>query len=146
MREINKVVIHCAATKPDMDIGVKEIDRWHRQRGFFSVGYHYVIRRDGVTEMGRPEEVVGAHARGHNKDSIGVCLVGGIDDQGKPENNFTPEQWGVLANLIRDFEERFPGIEIVGHRDLPNVSKDCPCFDVITFLEEINNDTTTCTT
>src|SRR5690606_114532 len=78
-RFINLLVIHCAATTPLMDIGAKEIDVWHKQRGWSKIGYHFVIRRNGVIEKGRDISEVGAHVEGYNKNSIGICMVGGID-------------------------------------------------------------------
>ena len=90
MRKVNLLVIHCAATKPNMDIGRDEIDSWHKARGWSGIGYHYVIRRDGRIESGRPVEQAGAHASGYNANSIGICLVGGINHNGKPEFQSTP--------------------------------------------------------
>ncbi|MFN4278323.1 MAG: N-acetylmuramoyl-L-alanine amidase [Ferrovibrio sp.] len=124
------IVIHCAATKPTMDIGAKEIERWHRERGFFKIGYHFVIRRDGTIETGRALEEAGAHAQGFNHKSIGICLVGGIGMDGKAENNFTAEQWESLRSLVVRMKAQYPNAEVLGHRDLPGVKKDCPSFDV----------------
>lgn len=100
MRSINQIIVHCSATKPGMDIGVLEIRRWHKDRGFSDIGYHFVIRRSGRIENGRPAKKPGAHAKGHNADSIGICLVGGIDDKGKPQNNFTEAQELALRKLL----------------------------------------------
>lgn len=132
MRDINKLVIHCSATKGSMTkVDAKEIDRWHRMRGFLSIGYHYVIKRDGTVETGRPLETVGAHAAGHNTDSIGICLIGGVAEDGKtPEDNFTDKQWAALKGLLTDLLAQFPGAEVLGHKDLPRVAKACPSFDV----------------
>lgn len=132
MRTINRIVIHCAATGPNQDIGAKDIDRWHRERGFTRIGYHYVIRRDGTLETGRPVEEVGAHAVGHNADSIGICMAGGVSQpgpNGKPENNYTPAQWATLKRIVGELRQRFPKTDILGHRDLPGVAKACPSFD-----------------
>ncbi|CAN8138991.1 N-acetylmuramoyl-L-alanine amidase [uncultured Thiomicrorhabdus sp.] len=137
MREINTLVIHCSATKASMDIGVDEITEWHRNRGFFTIGYHFVIRRDGTIENGRMIDKMGAHAKGHNRDSFGICMVGGLDDKGKPENNYTAEQWSSLSKLTRELYDHYPIRTIVGHRDLPKVNKACPCFDVNEYLAEI---------
>lgn len=131
--DITKIIIHCAATPPTMDIGAAEIDSWHRARGWNGCGYHGVIRRNGVldsVEQGcRPMNTMGAHCRGYNDESIGVCLVGGVDEDGRPEDNFTPEQWITLAWLVPQLLRRFPGAEVQGHRDL-NPNKACPSFDV----------------
>lgn len=130
IQQVNYLVVHCAATKPSMDIGVKEIDKWHRERGFFKVGYHVVIRRDGRIEYGRAQDEIGAHARGFNSKSLAVCLVGGVNDNLKAENNFTPEQFIALRYQLALWKLKYPEAEILGHRDLPKVSKECPSFDV----------------
>ena len=128
-----KIIIHCAATKPSMDIGLAEIDRWHRSRGWLKVGYHYIIRRDGTVEKGRSHEVIGAHAKGHNATSVGVCLVGGVDDANKPEDNFTPEQWGALEELVNLLVEEYPMVSVIGHNEVDS-NKECPSFDVQDWL------------
>lgn len=129
LTSVDHIVIHCSATKPSMDIGKEEIDRWHRQRKMLKIGYHYVIRRDGVLETGREIDEMGAHARGHNHNSIGICLVGGVDDKGKPENNYTDEQFECLRSLVDYLKGHYPKANVQGHRDFPNVAKACPCFD-----------------
>ena len=108
----------------------------HRQRGFLRIGYHFVIRRDGHIEKGRPVADVGAHVEGHNANSIGVCMVGGLTPDMKPQNNYTPQQWGTLIALVKSLKQDYPAAAVVGHRDIPNVHKDCPCFDVKTWLKE----------
>jgi len=130
------IIIHCAATKPSMDIGVAEIRRWHKARGFTDVGYHYIVRRNGNIEEGRRLDAVGAHARGYNDRSIGICCVGGVDESGKPADTRTEEQKHTLKNLIEELRDLYPHAQIVGHRDLPNVRKACPSFDVATWLQE----------
>jgi Negative regulator of beta-lactamase expression len=132
MRPIRSIIVHCSATPPDMDIGVETIDGWHRDRGWASIGYHYVIRRNGRVETGRNIEHPGAHARGANQDSVGVCLVGGTDadDKTKAEANFTLTQYRALEELVWTLRGRYGSLEVMGHRDLPGVRKACPCFDV----------------
>jgi N-acetylmuramoyl-L-alanine amidase len=127
---IKYIVVHCSATPPKQDIGAAEIDRMHRQRGWLSIGYHYVVRRNGVVEAGRPWDIVGAHVEGYNEESVGVCLVGGVDKAMQPVDNFTEEQMIALAVLVEDLLGVFPGAQVVGHRDFPGVKKACPCFDV----------------
>ena len=136
MRKIDEIIIHCSATKPSMDIGADTIRRWHVEgNGCQDIGYHYVIRRDGEYETGRPVQQTGAHCRGHNAHSIGVCLVGGIDDSGTPEDNFMHAQYDSLAELLRILLGRHKGItKISGHRDYSN--KACPSFDVQEFLKK----------
>lgn len=137
MRHIDLIVVHCAATPPSMDIHAETIARWHRARGWFGIGYHYVITRGGKVETGRPLENPGAHASGYNARSIGICLVGGVSeaDTKVAENNFTPEQFEELAYLIETLAERFPKARVLGHRDLPGVAKACPSFDVVSWLK-----------
>lgn len=128
--------VHCSATPPHMDIGLKEIRQWHRQRGWVDVGYHFIIRRDGTREIGRPIDVVGAHVEGFNSNSVGICLVGGVNKAGKAENNFTPAQFAELAKLLIELRSLYPGIIVQGHRDFPKVKKDCPSFDVRKWIDE----------
>jgi len=124
------LVVHCSATPPTMDIGRTEIDRWHRAQGWLMIGYHFVIRRDGRIEIGRPEGAIGSHVAGYNYNSIGICMVGGVDAKGKSEDNYTTAQYATLATLLIDLRTRHPKAEVQGHRDFPKVAKDCPCFDV----------------
>lgn len=128
MRQIDKIIIHCSATRPAMDIGVAEIRQWHIAKQWADVGYHYVIRRSGNIEPGRPERLIGAHVQGHNSDSIGICMVGGVDDKNRPEANFTRSQWSALEHLVKQLLVTYPGAEISGHRDWTD-AKACPSFD-----------------
>lgn len=127
---IKRIVIHCSATPPSLDVGAKEIDEWHKKRGFARIGYNAVIRRIGEIEQGREEGEELAHARGYNKGSLAICLVGGVNDEGTPKANFTAAQWRALRQWIDERRARIPNAELLGHRDLPGVLKDCPCFDV----------------
>lgn len=131
-RPIDKLIIHCAATKPGMDIGVKEIRKWHLDRGFNDIGYHYVIRRDGTVETGRSVDLVGAHVAGHNTGSHGICLVGGIDDDMNPKANFTEDQWDQLKRVVKAFKAEYPRATIHGHNEF--AAKSCPSFDVQEWL------------
>lgn len=131
------IVIHCAATTADMDVDWRAIDKWHRQRGFLMIGYHYVIRRNGAVEKGREEQQIGAHVEGYNARSIGICMVGGQNAQGQEENNFTDAQWAALAGLVEALHSRYPEAKIQGHRDFPNVKKFCPSFSVADWLKQV---------
>lgn len=131
------IIVHCSATPPSMDVGVDEIARWHRRRGFLAIGYHRVIRRDGVVEPGRPVDAIGAHARGWNRRSIGICLVGGVAEKtGAPSMNFTDAQLAALEREIAALVAEHPRAALLGHRDLPGVAKDCPSFDVRAWWRE----------
>ncbi len=130
MRRIDKIIIHSSATPPEMDIGVAEIDQWHKERGFSQIGYHFVIRRDGAIERGRPVCATGAHARGYNLHSIGICWIGGYNNNKdkQPEDNRTDEQKPSMVMLIKSLLVVFPIDEVFGHRDIANTA--CPSFDV----------------
>lgn len=140
-REVNLIVVHCSATRVDRDITARDIDSFHRVRGFSSWGYHYYVRKDGSIEKMRDESEPGAHAYGHNRDSIGLCYEGGLDVNGRPADTRTATQKRTLVALLRSLRADYPGARIVGHRDLsPDVNgngrvdkwertKECPCFD-----------------
>lgn len=113
-----------------MDIDADTIRKWHRDRGWRDIGYHHVIKRDGTLEIGRPPMAVGAHAKGFNQVSVGICLIGGIDVMGDPDANFTRAQYNRLEKLLRALKQAYPEAAVVGHRDLPGVNKACPSFDV----------------
>lgn len=133
------IAIHCSATGPKADIGAKDIDKWHRAKGWACIGYHYVIRRNGTVEEGRDEKVIGAHVENWNSVSVGVCMVGGVDadDITKAENNFTKEQFASLKQLLVDLKTRYPKAKIQGHRDFPDVKKACPSFEVKAWLKSV---------
>ena len=130
------IVIHCSATRPSQDIDAKEIDRWHRSRGWLKIGYHKVLKRDGTEEEGRHLMETGAHAKGYNHKSVGICMVGGVteEDHTKAENNFTPEQWEALDLLLTKLTARFPKATIIGHNEIS--SKECPSFNVQDWLAD----------
>lgn len=140
MREIDAIVIHCSYTPPSMDIGVREIYDWHvNDNGWKDIGYHYVIRRNGNIEIGRPEHTPGAHVAGHNHNTIGLCLVGGQSQTGRNPSNFTKEQYLSLNKLIDDLKSRYPKVKIRGHRSY-NPGKLCPQFDTEAYFENYEFD------
>lgn len=133
MRMIDTIAVHCAYTKPSQDIGAAEIREWHKEEGWLDIGYHFVIRRNGGLELGRPVSEVGAHVKGHNQTSIGICLVGGKSETGnRADFNYSEAQMNVLWALCLGYKSAFniPDSRILGHRDFPGVLKECPCFDV----------------
>lgn len=127
MRKINEIIVHCSATKPLVDIGVSEIRKMHIQNNNWAdIGYHYVIRRNGFIEKGRPEYRAGAHCCGHNRHSIGVCYVGGLDQNGESKDTRTKEQKESMRKLLKELVEKYH-CTIHGHNEYS--TKACPCFN-----------------
>lgn len=131
MRAINKIIIHCSATEHDMDVGVDEIRSWHTMKppkgnGWSDIGYHYVITLDGEIQEGRPIERTGAHTKGHNHHSIGICYVGGLIN-GESADTRNEKQKDSLDDLLHELVELYPMARIYGHRDFSK--KSCPNFD-----------------
>ena len=131
MRTITLIVVHCSAVRPDQTSSAAQIDSWHRKERHWKlgIGYHYVVRRDGTIEPGRPEWLVGAHCLNHNAHSIGVCYEGGLDIRGQPADTRTAEQKQAMRQLLEELHGCYPRAIIVGHHDL-NPGKNCPCYDV----------------
>ncbi|WP_299735358.1 N-acetylmuramoyl-L-alanine amidase [uncultured Endozoicomonas sp.] len=133
----NYIVIHCSATRADQHINTDDIRRWHmNDNGWSDIGYHWVVERDGSVQQGRDVDVQGAHVRGHNHESVGICMVGGMAENGEPEDNFTSEQWLALEMLIESLELRYPEAQVVGHYFFTPY-KTCPNFIVEDWLESI---------
>lgn len=134
MRKITKIIIHCAATPEGKDYTVDQIRSWHvKGRGWRDIGYHFVIYRDGSVHKGRPIEQAGAHTAGHNANSIGICYIGGISNDGKktPKDTRTPAQKASLIKLIKQLIASYSSsITIHGHNEF--ASKACPSFNVKT--------------
>lgn len=148
MREINLIVVHCSATRADRDFTENDLEVCHRHRGFNGAGYHFYVRKDGSIKNTRPIERPGAHARGYNACSIGICYEGGLDARYRPADTRTDRQKHSLRVLIRTLLLDYPGCRVCGHRDLSpdrnadgRISpeewvKECPCFDVTRELYE----------
>lgn len=147
MRSIYSIVIHCTATKEGIDYDVATVRDWHvNQRGFRDIGYHLLIHLDGTIEKGRPIEQSGAHAKGHNKHSIGVVYVGGLNSEGRPKDTRTVAQYHALRRCVETLKVIYGDVDVMGHRDLSvdlngdgmisrnEWMKSCPCFDVKTEL------------
>ena len=127
-RVINKIIVHCTATPEGKEVSVKDIDAWHRARGFAGIGYHYVIHLDGKVEEGRDVDRAGAHTAGYNAYSVGVSYVGGVAKDGcTPKDTRTPEQKEALLTLLRRLRKLYPTATIHGHREF--AAKACPSFD-----------------
>ena len=130
MRNITHIVVHCTATPEGRNHTAADIDRWHRDRGFKKIGYHYVVHLNGTIEVGRPEEEIGSHVAGRNSNSIGVVYVGGVDKvKLQPKDTRTKEQKAALLDLLKKLKRRYPKAVIQGHRDFPKVAKACPSFN-----------------
>ena len=127
MRKIDLIVVHCTATPAGRNVSAADIRAWHIARGFADIGYHYIIALDGTVEPGRDISIAGAHARGYNAHSVGVCYVGGLDASGNPADTRTAAQRQALLSVLRELKSRFPDARIIGHRDV--AAKACPCFD-----------------
>ena len=143
-RKVTDVVIHCSATTEGKDFRARDIDLWHKKRGFRKIGYHFVVDIDGGIEQGRPLREVGAHVKDHNAHSIGICYIGGLDKDGKEKDTRTDGQKASLLFLVKALKAAIPTIsKVAGHRDYspdlngngvidPNERiKSCPCFDAI---------------
>ena len=141
-RKITEIIIHCSATPEGRDYTVDDIRRWHKQRGYSDVGYHYIVYRNGILAQGRDVNIIGAHASGHNAHSVGICYIGGMSaDNSRPEDTRTLRQKARLLSLLVDLRKLYPNAQIVGHRDLSEDKngdgiiepsewmKACPSFD-----------------
>lgn len=120
MRRINEIIVHCTATPEGRNVTVKDVDNWHRAKGWNGIGYHCLIYLDGSIHKGRPIERQGAHCStgGHNRHSIGVCYVGGLAKDGKTAmDTRTPEQKEALASLLIELHNEFPHATLHGHRE-----------------------------
>lgn len=132
---INKIVIHCSDTPNGREHGVDDIRRWHKERGWSDVGYHAVIKINGDIELGRDSAlsgkdfVQGAHVAGHNKNSIGICLIG--------RDEFTKDQMLSLEGLVMTLKSSYPDAEVLGHADLDS-GKTCPNFDVKNWWSDVS--------
>lgn len=151
-RSINEIILHCSATPEGKDFTVEDIRKWHKQRGFTDIGYHFVIYRDGSVNTGRDINIIGAHATGHNANSIGICYIGGLDKDGKtPKDTRTKEQKQSMLKLVKELISKYniPVKNVIGHRDTskdlngdgiisPNEwIKACPSFEVGELRKEL---------
>ena len=127
-RHINEIIIHCTDTEEGRDYTVDDVRRWHKERGWSDVGYHYLIYRNGSVVAGRDVDLIGAHCSGHNSYSIGVCYVGGRGKDGKCRDTRTLQQRAAMSNLLIELRLRYPQAVIVGHSFWDH-KKQCPCFD-----------------
>lgn len=137
MRTIDKIILHCTATKGD--VSASTVRTWHLERGWRDIGYHFLIRTDGRVEVGRPIDEIGAHVKNHNKTTIGIAYAGGLDADGTPRDTRTEEQTAAMVILCMSLMVTIPEIVSVhGHNEFS--SKACPCFDVADEFWYINNE------
>ena len=129
-REIKLLVIHCSATRCNVSLTVEQLRKCHMERGFRDIGYHFYITRDGILHHCRPISEPGAHARGFNRHSLGICYEGGLDEEGRPADTRTRAQCLALIDLLTILKKQYPDAQIVGHYQLSAaINKNCPCFD-----------------
>ena len=133
--ETKYIVVHCSQTRPSQNICAKEIDRWHRERGWLKIGYAKVIKRDGTVEQGRDDDELQAHVKNYNHISTSVCVIGGAKEENwkEGEDNFTGEQWESLKKVLAEQVAKYPEARIVGHYELDE-RKTCPNFNVREYL------------
>ena len=147
MRQLTDIFVHCTATRPEWwedrrpEEKMQECKKWHLDRGWSDIGYHYLIDRDGTVTEGRPIERAGAHAKGYNKHSVGIALWGGHGGSQHDtfDTHFTPEQDRALRRLIATLRMEYPAIQRVrGHNEVS--PKQCPCFGVSEWLNNVETE------
>lgn len=123
-----RIIIHCSATKPSQKVTVKDIDAWHKARGMKEIGYHFVVDTEGRIHVGRAITSIGAHCFGYNRSSIGICYIGGLNEEGLPADTRTPKQKAALHHLVKQMMRAFSIQKVIGHNEVSD--KACPCFNV----------------
>lgn len=140
---ITHIVLHYSATYADQNLDIRDIDKMHKARGWKGVGYHYVIKRDGMIERGRKETEIGAHVGGQNTGKIGICLIGGLDratGHNVGVDNRTDAQKASAKALITELLARYPGAKVLGHRDL--AATQCPAYDAAAWWASVSKQAT----
>lgn len=136
MRDINKIILHCSATREGQNISTETIRGWHvNERGWSDIGYHFVVLLDGTVDKARPVKRQGAHVRGKNKGSIGVCYIGGCDANMNPKDTRNEAQKKSLEELISYLMESYDDATLHGHNEFS--SKACPSFNVQEIYKEL---------
>lgn len=132
-----EIFVHCSASKPSQMWDVDDIRQIHIDKGWSDVGYHFVLPRQGGVQQGRPLNAIGAHVRGHNTVSVGICMIGGVNAVMEPENNFTDDQWFALEKTYDFLSLIYPDAKWMGHNEVSN--KACPSFNVQTWLSDLRD-------
>ena len=128
-KDVSLLVVHCSDTANNENLSAIDIHKMHLGFGWDGIGYHKIINRSGKIENGRPEYCIGAHVKGKNDVSLGVCLIG--------KDNFTKNQFASLKKILKQWTIKYPNAKIVGHKDIGNTKKTCPNFDVISWSKNI---------
>lgn len=137
-KKTTEIILHCSATEEGKDYTVDTIDKWHKDRKFSCIGYHYVIYRDGTIHRGRPKKTVGAHCTNHNSISLGICYIGGLRN-GKAADTRTEEQKEALFGLVKELMDIYNITLDNVHCHNEYANKSCPCFKINKFREEYLN-------
>ena len=136
MRLVKEIIIHCSATREGQQISVDTIRDWHLAKGWNNIGYHFYIDLDGTINKGRDIDKIGAHCKGHNRNSIGICYCGGVETDGKtPKDTRTQEQKDSLLNVLKTLKAMYPEAVIYSHNEF--AAKACPSFDATEEYENI---------
>jgi N-acetylmuramoyl-L-alanine amidase len=136
MRSINEIIIHCSATREEQQVSVDTIRDWHLAKGWNDIGYHFYIDLDGTINKGRDIDKMGAHCKGHNRNSIGICYCGGVEADGKtPKDTRTQEQKDSLLHVLKTLKAMYPEAVIYSHSEF--AAKACPSFDATEEYENI---------
>jgi N-acetylmuramoyl-L-alanine amidase len=136
MRNIDKIIIHCSATKEGVAVSTATIRNWHiKGRGWSDIGYHYVIQLDGTIDYGRPINRIGAHTKGENENSIGICYIGGLSDKKRAKDTRTDAQKRALLKILKTLTHIYPNASIHSHFEFAN--KSCPCFNAGSEYDEM---------
>ena len=136
MRLVKEIIIHCSATREDQQVSVDTIRDWHLAKGWNDIGYHFYVDLDGTINKGRDIDKMGAHCKGHNRNSIGICYCGGVEADGKtPKDTRTQEQKDSLLNVLKTLKAMYPEAVIYSHNEF--AAKACPSFDATEEYENI---------
>jgi len=136
MRNIKEIIIHCSATREGQQVSVDTIRDWHLAKGWNDIGYHFYIDLDGTINKGRDIDKIGAHCKGHNRNSIGICYCGGVETDGKtPKDTRTQEQKDSLLHVLKTLKAMYPEAVIYSHSEF--AAKACPSFDATEEYENI---------